>query len=90
MIRNHAVGASRNDADFVCRISAAQPIRIAEHLRRPEYVEGPHRRNGHNHDPKRASARGMITGVIAPYVLSGWLAYGHNQDYETTTHFTVV
>jgi hypothetical protein len=25
--------------------------------------------------------------VIAPYVLSGWLAYGHSQDYETTTHF---
>jgi hypothetical protein len=87
MIRNNAVGASRNDVDFVCRISAAQPIRIAENLCRPKHVEGPHWRNGHDEDPKCASAHGTFICVIAPYVFSGWLAYGHSQDYETTTHF---
>ncbi len=56
MIRNHAAPASRNDLDFVRQISAAQPIRIAENFCWPEHVEGPHRRDGHNQHPKRASA----------------------------------
>jgi hypothetical protein len=65
MIRDHAVGASRNDVDFVYRIPATQPIRITENLCRPEYVEGPPFLVGH---PKvysvRCEADVVMTSVI--------------------------
>jgi len=80
MIQNDAVGACRNHVDFVCRISAAQPIRIAENFCRSENIEGAHCRNGNNENPKRAPAHGTTVLAIAPHGLSCWGLHGHSQD----------
>jgi len=82
MIPNDAVGACRNDVDFVCRISAAQPIRIAENFCRSENIEGAHWRNGNNQHPKRVPAHGTTVCSIAPHVSSCWRLHGHSQDWK--------
>ena len=58
-----AIGARRNDVDFIRRISATQPIRVAEHLCRTEHSKGPHWRNGFDQDTR--SVLGLTEASVA-------------------------
>ena len=63
MTQNIAIGAGRDETDFVCWSVAPGAVGIAEYLQRSEHIERPHRRHSDDENTACASPRRAVVSL---------------------------